>query len=207
MLVASVVELLKSLERKDKLVCSRCDMMDTEDYRRMLTPTESYSYYPMRFLSDVQNMAKVQVMLEGVKYDTLVGTGLSGTLVVPRLAEYLGKDWAIVRKRDENSHRERLVEGTQFGKRWIFVDDFMQYGGTTRRVLKEVSILAERSGFKTTFVGKFFYNKFEWEPWVSPTEDLKAAVEKDLGRLEIVPDLTEDMMDLYDGKYDRGQEH
>lgn len=76
--------------------------------------------------------------LRYVDFDTMVGTGLSGTLVVPLLARALGKHFAIIRKPDERSHsRGQIYHGT-IGRRWIFVDDFISTGATRGRVILAV---------------------------------------------------------------------
>src|SRR4051812_16554608 len=67
------------------------------------------------------------------KYDTLVGTGLSGSLVIPLLARGLDCDWLIVRKENDGSHSTKPAEG-RLGRRWLFVDDFIASGATLRRV-------------------------------------------------------------------------
>lgn len=73
-----------------------------------------------------------------VEYDTLIGTGLSGTLVVPTMARALDVRWAIVRKEDEQSHASTGIEG-EIGTRWLFVDDFIASGNTYRRVRAAVT--------------------------------------------------------------------
>jgi len=73
-----------------------------------------------------------------VAYDTLIGTGLSGTLVVPTMARALDVRWAIVRKDDEQSHASTRIEG-EIGTRWLFVDDFISSGRTYRRVQAAVA--------------------------------------------------------------------
>ena len=62
-------------------------------------------------------------------FDTMIGTGLSGALAIPTLARYFGKNWAIVRKDNDNSHGMYRVEGT-FGNSWVFVDDLIASGRT-----------------------------------------------------------------------------
>src|SRR5690242_12227601 len=63
-----------------------------------------------------------RVIVTDNQVDTLVGSGLSGTLVVPSLARACDVPfWAIVRK-EKTTHTSRLVEGA-IGDRWLFVDD------------------------------------------------------------------------------------
>lgn len=70
--------------------------------------------------------------------DTLIGTGMSGCLVVPRLAERLGLAWGVVRKPGVSSHAgDTRFEG-QMGRNWVMVDDFVCSGDTVLSVVKVV---------------------------------------------------------------------
>jgi adenine/guanine phosphoribosyltransferase-like PRPP-binding protein len=112
--------------------------------------------------------------LEGVDFDTIVSTGLSGALVVPYLARRLGKDFAIVRKPQDGTHDYRSIAG-RLGKRWLFVDDFISTGKTRKRVQKIVEAyiaewnqgyqLTGEDQFTTTFVGTYEYNSGTFESW------------------------------------------
>jgi orotate phosphoribosyltransferase len=75
--------------------------------------------------------------LARIDYDTIIGTGFSGAVVIPELARRLGKNWALVRKESpyRGTHSGFKVEGT-IGKRWLFVDD-MVATGTTRTKVKD----------------------------------------------------------------------
>jgi hypothetical protein len=77
-------------------------------------------------------------LVAGLDYDTLVGTGMSGAFVVPRLAEALGKEFLLIRKNGDSPHREYAAEGV-LGERWVFVDDFIVSGKTFDRVLEAVT--------------------------------------------------------------------
>ncbi len=91
-----------------------------------------------------------------VHFDTLVGTGLSGTLIVPAVARMLGKHWLIVRKPGDGSHSNHIVEGT-IGQRWLFVDDLIASGNTVKRVLGDLTRVERASMLSTQFVGAFLY--------------------------------------------------
>jgi hypoxanthine phosphoribosyltransferase len=96
-------------------------------------------------------------------FDTMVGTGLSGALVIPTLAEAFGKEWAIVRKTDERAHSSSRIEGS-IGERWIFVDDLVSSGSTFRRVQKAVVEECQYWQYTTTFVGMYTYQAYGgWE--------------------------------------------
>src|SRR5688572_6935768 len=96
--------------------------------------------YFSKAFRDLDELA--EKMLETVKdvnFDTMVGTGLSGTLVVPHLARTFGTYWAIIRK-DEQNHDYGKVVG-EIGQRWLFVDDFVSMGHTLRRVRNAIDEL------------------------------------------------------------------
>ncbi|WP_100460560.1 phosphoribosyltransferase [Mycobacteroides abscessus] len=100
--------------------------------------------------------------LAGVDFDTLVGTGLSGTIVAPMLARHLGKHFLIVRKDNDGSHSDIPAEGT-LGQRWVFVDDFIDTGMTLGRVWNKIQTLCEERLFISEFVGVAQYSKCRYD--------------------------------------------
>lgn len=112
--------------------------------------------------------------LAGVVYDTLIGTGLSGALVIPGLARELDKFWAIVRKPTDQSHSDKVIEG-EIGALWLFVDDFTATGATRERVEAAVKKAGRRlrSGFdfgtfpraleSPIMVGAYYYENRKFE--------------------------------------------
>lgn len=95
--------------------------------------------------------------LRDADYDTLVGTGLSGTIAVTELARKLGKKYLVVRKPNDGTHSHLPAEG-HLGKRWVFVDDLVGTGRTISRCWDVVHKLAYDQGFTTEFVGAFLYS-------------------------------------------------
>lgn len=105
-------------------------------------------------------------------FDTLVGTGMSGALIVPTLARALRKHWLVVRKPDDGTHDYHGAVG-QIGERWIFVDDFLSTGKTFQRVMRWINDNAQGRVYdyksdsykttKTTFVGTYMYERLVWE--------------------------------------------
>jgi adenine/guanine phosphoribosyltransferase-like PRPP-binding protein len=95
---------------------------------------------------------------EGVEYDTIVGTGLSGAVIVPQLARILNKYALIVRKPNDGSHSLLPAEG-KLGQRWLFVDDFIFTGTTRTRVINAVTELAAKRDYKTEYVGAYLYEE------------------------------------------------
>lgn len=108
-----------------------------------------------------RNMAR-ELNREGVDYDTIVGTGLSGTVIVPQLARILDKYALIVRKPNDGSHSRLPAEG-KLGERWLFVDDFIYTGTTRTRVIDAVTELAAKRDYKTEYVGAYLYENAELE--------------------------------------------
>lgn len=94
--------------------------------------------------------------LNHVDYDTMIGTGLSGALVIPVLAKFLSKQWAIIRKDGEGQHMFESFVG-DIGERWLFVDDLIATGATLRRVYREVREICQQENHTTTFVGLYEY--------------------------------------------------
>lgn len=96
-----------------------------------------YSYFSSAFTYSNGKLAEdMRHTLTGVKYDTIIGTGLSGTVFTARVAPALKKVFAILRKEDdESTHSGNRMEG-RIGDAWVFADDFTETGATLLRVLK-----------------------------------------------------------------------
>jgi len=129
--------------------------------------TRPFIQNTVRYLKDafgpIENIeAIMRKYVNPDKFDTLVGTGLSGALVIPRLADMLGKKWAIVRKSD-NSHSNNSIEG-EIGRKWLFLDDTVDTGETRNRVISVVRRIARSHDFSTEFVGTYLYYDKKYEP-------------------------------------------
>lgn len=96
--------------------------------------------------------------LANVEFDTFIGTGISGALIVPLLSFAMSKRFAIVRKPNDGSHSWCRIEGT-VGSRWIFVDDFIEGGSTFRRVYTAVEELTRAHVHPCDFAGTFLYHR------------------------------------------------
>lgn len=93
------------------------------------------------------------------QFDTLVGTGMSGSLVVPILARAAGKDFLITRKPgDSHHHGNAIAEGNwNTSGKWLFVDDGIGTGTTYRRTREDVNKLAQQYGTPDLFHGAYLY--------------------------------------------------
>lgn len=114
------------------------------------------------YLSAMTDYAREEFAAKQLQFDTLVGTGLSGALVVPSLARALTRQgqpevkWLIVRKPEDSTHSSLPVEG-DLGRRWVFVDDFIASGKTFRRVKDTIASLAHARKWETQLVASYEY--------------------------------------------------
>lgn len=119
------------------------------------------------------------------QFDTLVGTGLSGSLVVPILARAAGKDFMITRKPGDSHHHGSAVAEGDFNDsgKWLFVDDGIGTGTTYRRTRKLVNKLATENSLPDKFHGAYLYGHLALHPAEFWTPG-------DLERAGIKPDAT-----------------
>lgn len=90
---------------------------------------------------------------EDVQFDTVIGTGLSGTIFAARVADTMGVQFGIIRKPDDDStHSSNRLEGA-VGDHWLFVDDFMETGDTFKRVMEAMT--EDHPGSR--FAGAYLY--------------------------------------------------
>lgn len=102
-----------------------------------------------------------QKRLAGVDFDTMVGTGFSGGVVIPALALAMGKKFVLIRKETDDSHHGKGELLGQLGARWIFVDDFVSSGRTRKRVINKINDAAERHSAVTEMVGEYMYCRWD----------------------------------------------
>ena len=95
--------------------------------------------------------------LRGVQFDTMVGTGFSGALVVPILARVMGKNILLIRKPGDSHHHGTAIAEGDLGDRWVFVDDGIATGTTYRRVHKAIHELSTAHGVHPQFAGAYIY--------------------------------------------------
>ncbi len=112
-------------------------------------------------LSEVIETA--QKRLADVDFDTLVGTGFSGGIVIPTLALAMGKNFVLIRKETDDSHHGKGQLLGRLGERWIFVDDFVSSGCTRKRVIEKIESAAHEAGQPTEFVGQYMYVNYSEE--------------------------------------------
>lgn len=134
-------------------------------------PTLDREGYMSGVTRQAELIANARKALRGVKYDCLVGTGMSGSVVVPLLGYALRKRWAVIRKHNDGSHDQGTLTSPhyigQLRPRWLFVDDGVATGATRRRVMDAVRLIwadsywpgSYRPGFEPhpVCVGQYLY--------------------------------------------------
>lgn len=95
--------------------------------------------------------------LSDVDFDTIVGTGFSGGIVIPSLALMMGKKFALIRKDTDDSHHGPGLLVGEIGDRWIFVDDFIASGKTRKRVMNKVDDFLDAWEGTSEMVGQYMY--------------------------------------------------
>lgn len=128
-------------------------------------------------LPTVLREAKRDLDASDLDFDTLVGTGFSGGIVIPALATRLRKKFVLLRKENDDSHHGSGRLLGQLGERWLFVDDFISGGHTAKRVLEKVALGAALNDHKTTFVGAYLYTGFDPEYRIQTAEQIRTRLE------------------------------
>lgn len=140
-----------------------------------MTEYRSFTSSYMDIIHDEDELLlRAKEHLEGVEFDTFVGTGISGTVAALRLSRLMDKRYLLVRKPNDGSHSSKSVEGT-LGKRWVFVDDLIASGRTLVRAWNRVKS-CNTWEFNSEFAGVLLYgNGFDRAQFILPAELAKKA--------------------------------
>lgn len=107
--------------------------------------------------------------MKGIRYDTMVGTGISGALVVPAVGRAMRKRWALIRKHGVSSHAEDVHYEGVIGDAFIIVDDWVSTGATVGNILG--SLMEACGSRRPVFMGVWQYNP---ERFMTPSSLLLA---------------------------------
>jgi orotate phosphoribosyltransferase-like protein len=111
---------------------------------------------------DLQQVVREAVDILGPvksEFDTLVGTGFSGGLLIPTLALRLRRKFILIRKETDDSHHGSGKILGELGAKWIFVDDFTSSGATRRRVIDKITVAASQRSLTTAHVADYYYGR------------------------------------------------
>lgn len=121
--------------------------------------TQTFRTYFDEALRDLPGVIEqCKTALSGVDFDTIVGTGFSGGVVIPALAMAMDKKFVLIRKENDDSHHGGGKLVGELGQRWIFVDDFISSGRTRERVIRKIAGALDVDQ-KATMVGQFMYQR------------------------------------------------
>lgn len=112
--------------------------------------------------------------LRNYRFDTIACCGISGSIVVPQVAEILNKNILVVRKRNEPCYSEFSTEGVA-PHRYVILDDLICSGNTVKHINR--SIKYEYSFAKC--IGVYCYLPKECA--YKDDSDGSALCERDLG--------------------------
>ncbi len=105
-----------------------------------------------------------QIEGHGIEFDTVVGIGLSGMMLMPIIGSHYGCNMLALRKNGATDNHvydndiNRIGEGS-LGKKWILIDDFVAGGGTADKAIRLVNEFADAFSHKTEFMGIYGYNR------------------------------------------------
>lgn len=120
-----------------------------------------YSYTKSAYARSAEDLisnAETQLIGQGIDFDSMVGTGHSGLLVLPILARHFDVPFFALRKPDIKHHNKLQPYGDgSIGKRWIFIDDVTVTHSTISFALESIDSITSDKGFSTEYVGTYLY--------------------------------------------------
>lgn len=158
-------------------MCDKCDTI-TVDGEKLCLDTKFSACDPVEIAMSAQRT------LADVDFDTMVGVGMSGALVIPDLAKAMGKFSLILRKPESEPNpwnKQRFGVG-RLGRNWLFVDDFTSSGGTHRFAMNRIGELSGEYNFVSNYAGAYFYTWDEFQdstmmPSREPISDLESLLD------------------------------
>lgn len=109
----------------------------------------------------------IRKVMPAVEFDTVVASGLSGTLVLPLLARHFKCHYLAVRKPKDGTHSTYPAEGV-LGERWLFVDDFVSTGRTLARCYYTIESITNSREWHSECAGVASYQECSVDSFMSP---------------------------------------
>lgn len=100
--------------------------------------THMETYLPVKPDRQKEYVERCVKRLQGVQFDAIAFTGMSGATVAPVVAFEMGKSMIPVRKRD-NAHEPNGAVVPVGNYRYVIVDDMSATGDTIRQIMRSVS--------------------------------------------------------------------
>jgi hypoxanthine phosphoribosyltransferase len=125
------------------------------------------SYSKAAYGSVSQLIANAEMQLDGqdIQFDSMVGIGNSGLLVLPILARHFCVPFFALRKPGQISHNSKQPEGDGvIGHNWILIDDVKVLGNTINYAVKTIGKLARQHNFIACYRGTYLYEPMSQSP-------------------------------------------
>lgn len=125
-----------------------------------------YDSYLTRVFAQQGDIVKdAKRLLKGIKFDTVVGRGVSGIIGATLVARAMRKNLLIVRKPGDSSHSDNKGDADGIlGERWLFVDDIISTGDTLSATKKRVNLVSQQTANPTEFAGAYLFGTRYSEP-------------------------------------------
>ena len=104
------------------------------------------------------------IKITGVKFDTIVFMGISGSLVAPIVAQKMNKHLLVARKLGENNHSCMRLEGHIDSHKFIIIDDLISTGDTIKAIFEAIDESVKKSPGNLSVdncQGIFLYNGYK----------------------------------------------
>jgi hypoxanthine phosphoribosyltransferase len=134
------------------------------EYLDMLSGSYTKSAYADR-VTELLNNAEMQLIGQDIDFDSMVGTGHSGLLVLPILARHFDVPFFALRKDGISSHNSAQPYGDgRIGRKWILIDDVSVTGGTIKFAQNRIARVCNMNNWKTEYVGTYLYEPIQNAP-------------------------------------------
>lgn len=124
--------------------------------------------------------AEMQLIGQQIDFDSMVGIGNSGLLVMPILARHFKVPFFAMRKAGSSHHNSKQPYGDgKIGKRWIMIDDVSITGNSIKVVKDTINKISAENDFTTEYVGTYLYEPINPVPgeFIYP-DDRKNSVQR-----------------------------
>lgn len=115
---------------------------------REYTPHFRAADYMHPYMTPHDLRERIKLAKRALKYhtfDAIAFRGMSGAMIGPSVALELEKTFILVRKPNDNTHSEHLVEGDLGARRYVILDDFISSGRTQEAIVNAIYEVAPKA--------------------------------------------------------------